>query len=54
MMSAWTMFRVAILLLLLGLGVLFVAASKTHDAIDGSATDDDAACLCFSSNARAA
>jgi hypothetical protein len=54
MMSAQTVFRVAILFLLLCLGVLFVAAAKTYDAVDGSATDDDEACLCFTSDVRAA
>jgi hypothetical protein len=44
-MSAWTIFRVAILLMLLCLGMLFVAAAKTYDAVDGSATDDDSACV---------
>ena len=53
-MSAWTVFRVAILFLLLFLGVLLVAAAKTHDAIDGPATTDDEACLCLSSDLRVA
>lgn len=53
-MSAWTVFRVTILLLALFLGVLLVAAAKTHDAVDGSATADDEACLSLSSNLRIA
>jgi len=54
MMSALTVIRVAILFLLLCLGMLFVAATKTYDAVHGSATDDDEARLCFSSDSRAA
>ncbi len=53
-MIAKTVFRVAILLLLGCLGMLFVAAAKTYDAVDGSATDDDVARLCFNSDFRAA
>ncbi len=53
-MSAWTVFRVAILFLLLFLGVLLVAAAKTYDAVDGSATADDEACLSLSSDLRIA
>jgi archaellum component FlaF (FlaF/FlaG flagellin family) len=53
-MIAKTVFRVAILLLLVCLGMLFVAAAKTYNAIDGSATDDGEARLCFSSVFRAA
>ena len=54
MMSALTVIRVAILFLLLCLGMLFVAAAKTYNAIDGPVTDDDAARLCLSSDFRAA
>ncbi len=39
-----------ILLLLLFLGVLLVAAAKTHDAVDGSATVDDETCLSLNSH----
>jgi hypothetical protein len=53
-MSAWTILRVAILFLLICLGMLFVAAAKTYDAVDSSATDDDEACLYFSTDSRAA
>ena len=47
-------FRVAVLLMLLCLGMLLVAAVKTHDAIDGSVTDDDQAQLVLSPDSRAA
>jgi hypothetical protein len=53
-MSARTVFRIAILLTLICLGVLLVAAAKTYDAVDGSVTDDDAACLSLRSDFRAA
>ncbi len=53
-MSARVIFRLLVLLLSLGLGMLLVAAAKTYNAVDGSASDDGDACVCFSSDLPAA
>ena len=53
MMKARIVFRVALLLMLLCLGMLLVAAVKTHDAIDGSVPDDDHTQLVLDSDSRA-
>ena len=42
------------LLLSLGLGILLVAAAKTYNAVDGSASDDGDARVWFSSDLPAA
>ncbi len=53
-MKARIVFRVVVLLMLLCLGMLLIAAVKTHNAIDGSLTNDDHTQLVLNPNSRAA
>ena len=53
-MKARIVFRVAVLLMLLCLGMLLVAAVKTYDAIDGSVPADDHTQLVLNPDSRAA
>jgi hypothetical protein len=44
-MAIRIVFRAAVLFLLVSLGILFVAAAKTFNAVDGSTGDDDTASI---------